>query len=1004
MKSFLGCIVCYSICVILLLTASTYVAQAQSNKEFIIDESFDGYNINEPLNSLNGGKGWKGPWSGNGKPRFIMQPVMSYNDGAIASLKTIAVVPTAEEKIYRQLAVPVKDWEGTIWIRFFYKQSASTERAGLLLLENDSEKLFIGQSVVEGKSNGKKEIGAQLNDERMHLFVARIDFAKGKDIAYVFIDPGTASVPDPEGANVTITGNFSFDRICLLAGAGQKNLKNQVVFGPLRMARKFEEAVAMATSLVTTSQTGAVLNMKVMSWKKERQGLVIITSGGVLQLAPLRKTLKVQFSAKGEPDPLKSFAVTTNPVGETFTVKEGTAYLSLTTTNYTVRVIKATSRIQLFDNTGKLLIEESLEGGREPVANNHIAIKSSFSLTNTEALFGLGQFRDGFLNLRNHKRELVQFNTQAAVPVLLSTNGWGLFWDNPSRTLFSDSPKGMLLSSDEGNEINYYLFVGKQLDDLIAQYRNLTGTAPMLPRWALGYHQSRNKYGSQEEVIAIAERMRKEKIPFSSIFIDYYYWGKYGTGSHQFDEQLFPDIRSLADKVHKDFHGQLIATVWPTFKPGTSNYEAMKNGGFLLEGVKALDGTVYDAFNPKAAALYWEQVKKGLLPTGIDGWFLDGPEPDNAATFLPATTYYGPAAKVRNVFPLVHSKTFYEGLLKYYPNQRPYLLTRCAWASQQKNGTAIWSGDIPSTFDELKKQIPAGLNFVAAGIPYWTTDIGGYSGGNPLDTAYREVYTRWFQYGTFCPIFRSHGRRFPGNTKGPNELWTFGSEVQKNCTSFDMLRYRLMPYIYSLSGNITRQHYTSMRLLAFDFPNDSAVFNIADQFMYGPAMLINPVTDAGVRQRKVYLPKGTDWINFWNGEKQKGGQVVTADAPIDRIPIFIRAGSIIPMGREMQYTDELSNDTLELRVYTGSDGQFELYEDDGKTFNYKNGDFRRTLFTWNDENRKLSIRNGSGHFKGIAKQRTFHIVWVGPNNGTGVSTAKPDRIIQYSEEPVDITF
>ncbi|MDD4922359.1 MAG: glycoside hydrolase family 31 protein, partial [Bacteroidales bacterium] len=532
--------------------------------------------------------------------------------------------------------------------------------------------------------------------------------------------------------------------------------------------------------------------------------------------------------------------------------------------------------------------------------------------------------------------------------------------------------------------------------NLIGEYRRLTGEAPMLPVWALGYHQSRNKYSTQEEVLSVAERMRKEKIPMSSIFIDYYYWGKYGTGSHRFDEAQFPDVPGMLKKLHEEYHTKAVITIWPSFRTGTPNYQEMNNAGFLLKGSKALDGAVYDAFNPKAAEMYWKQVAASLIPLGIDGWFLDGPEPDLVPPFLPTTTYAGPAHLVRNLYPLVHSTNFYKGLIGAFPNKRPYLLTRCAWASQQRNSTAVWSGDIPTSMRELKTQITAGLNFVASGIPYWTTDIGGYAGGDPADPAYQETFTRWWQYGVFCPIFRSHGKRFPGDRKTPNELWAYGAKAQKICTDFSNLRYRLLPYIYSLSGEVTLNNYTTMRLLAFDFPKDTSVWNIKDQFMYGPALLVNPVTEPGAASRDVYLPSGTSWVDFWTGETWTGGQTIKADAPISRIPLYVRAGSVIPMGPFVQFTGEKDAAAVELRVYTGADGAFELYEDDGETFDYKNGQFSRIPMTWNEQAKTLDIGTRQGSFKGMPGTKTFHIVWVGKQNGTGIDEAKAKKTILYS--------
>ncbi len=760
-----------------------------------------------------------------------------------------------------------------------------------------------------------------------------------------------------------------------------------------------EVVLADGTGDPSTIPTDA---MPVISWKKKNNALSIKTKGGWLKLQPvLRKALRVQFAEEHKLDSAKNYGVLKEPDAVEWTLEVDANTLSMITPDFIVKISRSTSRIQLFSADGSLLLQEPAQGGRVNIGE-HVRISNVFELTPDEALYGLGQYRDNVLNLRGHKRELVQFNTQAAVPVLLSTKGWGMFWDNPGRTLFSDGAGGMSFASDEGSELSYYLFVGDHLDDIVAAYRELTGPAPLPPKWALGYHQSRNKYRTQDEVLSIAKRMREEHIPMDSIFIDYFYWEKHKTGSHKFDEDLFPDVPGMLKTLHDELNTKVVITVWPTFAKGTKHYEELHANGFLLEGVKALDGTVYDAFNPSAAAMYWNQLMETLIPTGIDGFFLDGPEPDHVNSFLKSTTYDGPATHVRNLYPLVHATTFANGLLEAYPNKRPYILTRCAWAGQQRTGTAVWSGDIKSDFDELRKQVTAGLNFVASGIPYWTTDIGGYSGGDAADESYREVFTRWWQYGTFCPVFRAHGRRFPGDRTGPNELWAFGPKVQSICSNFGNLRYRLMPYIYSLSDRVWSEDYTPMRLMAFDFPQDKKVRDIKDQFMYGPAFMVNPVLAAGVNQRDVYLPAGSSWFDFWSGQVLTGGQTLSAPAPIERIPLFVRAGSIVPMGAKDQYVGEASGSPIEIRVYRGADGMFTLYEDDGESHSYQKGVHVRIPFHWSERLQTLTIGQREGDFSGMQKAKTFHIVWVAQKHGVGVDSTKADHVVEYTGRPVKI--
>lgn len=685
---------------------------------------------------------------------------------------------------------------------------------------------------------------------------------------------------------------------------------------------------------------------RVISWKQEKDGMWVTTTGGMLRLQPAAEgVIRISYGTRNGIDAIHNFAVESSrrkTDGEKFKVTKTQQTINFSTSIYTIKINLEQGYITLLDATGSTLISETPGKARLDVDGDSVCPYTSFTLqSKDEGVYGLGQFRDGRLDLRNCQRELVQFNTQAAVPVLYSTNGWGIFWNNYTRTIYNDDANGMTFHSDYGDVVDYYLFVGKTMDELISRYRTLTGHVPMLPEWSLGYHQSRNRYHNRRELLQICEKMKQNDIPFSSIFIDYHYWGKYGTGSMRFDESMWPDLPSMLDSLHNVYNTHLVITQWPCFKPGTPNYDLMKSKGYLLDGANAIDGIIYDVFNPAARKEY-QNLIQGLLHSGVDGWFLDGPEPDYVPNFLKTTTAMGPAPKVRNLYPLLHIANFYDALTKVSPHKRPYMLTRCAWAGQQRYGTAVWSGDIPTDFHELKLQIAAGLDFTATGQPYWTTDIGGYLKGDPKSKAYREVFTRWFQYGTFCPIFRCHGRREPFDTNGSNELWAYGDTVQKICTDLVHLRYKLMPYIYSLTRMVSHDDYTPMRLLAFDFPDDENTRDIRDEFMYGPAFLVSPVTEAGATSRKIYLPKGADWIDYHTGKRYDGGQTITADAPLERMPLFVKAGSIIP----------LANDTID--VYPGTDADLTLYEDDGETWKFKYGEYTETRLHWNDAKRKFT--------------------------------------------------
>jgi predicted alpha-1,2-mannosidase len=731
----------------------------------------------------------------------------------------------------------------------------------------------------------------------------------------------------------------------------------------------------------------------VNSWEKKDGELVIETVEGILHLRPYDFGALHYKLIPPEQNDKESYAVINEFPAIDFKIEEDDSDLALITGKYRFVLHKSTGNFSFYNSENKLLLKDAVNK-REAIKAGSIVPHNLFKITSEEALYGLGQFRDNALNLRGKKRELIQFNTQAAVPVIYSTAGWGLFWDNPSRTVFEDSKNGMSFTSDFGNKLDFYLFAGSTIDSLIASYRRLTGEVPMIPYWSLGYHQSRNKYATQEEILNIAQRMDKEKIQMSSIFIDYFYWQKYGTGSHRFDEALFPNPQSMLKTLQEKYQTKAVITIWPAFKKGTEHYEEFESKGMLLDGAKALDGIIYDVFNPEARNLYWKQILP-LVKTGLGGWFLDGPEPDQIASFLPANTFAGPAVTVRNLYPLLHAENFYNNLITLYPNERPYLLTRCAWAAQQRTGAAIWSGDIPTTFDELRKQITAGLNFVSTGIPYWTTDIGGYQGGDPESEEYRELFTRWFEYGTFCPIFRCHGRRYPGDTKAPNELWAYGEEVQEICTGYINLRYLLMPYIYTLTADVTHKNYTPMRLLAFDFPEDENVRDCKDQFMYGPAFLVCPVLEAGSTSREVYLPAG-GWFDFHSRRFYKGGQTITADAPLSKMPLYVKAGSIIPQYADSSKTNKIGN-SLKIYIYRGADGAFDLYEDDGSSFDYKKGKFHYIPFVWNDAKKELEIGAVQGNELIPANGKQLEIIPVGPT----LEKIHPVSVV-YKGEPLHI--
>jgi alpha-D-xyloside xylohydrolase len=426
--------------------------------------------------------------------------------------------------------------------------------------------------------------------------------------------------------------------------------------------------------------------------------------------------------------------------------------------------------------------------------------------------------------------------------------------------------------------------------------------------------------------------------------------------------------------LHNQYNCKLIVSVWPTFSEGNANWKKMNEKGYLLDDVVAWHlGQVYDAYNPEAGKLYYDMIKESYLDRGVDGIWFDATEPERLEKFELAECEMGDVADYLNLYSYFDMKHYIEN---HTPNakNRTVILTRSAFLGQQKFGTIVWSGDIGVDFMTLKEQIPTGLNFCMTGIPYWNTDIGGYLGGDPNDPAYQEVFVRWFQYGTFTPFFRAHGRRHPFESRsGHNEMWSFGEENQKILTKFIELRYRLMPYIYTTAHKVSTEGYTMMRALAFDYLHDEKVYEINDQFMFGESIMVCPVTDSGATSRKVYLPKGNDWYDYWTGKKYEGGQTIEADAPIESMPIFVKSGSIIPMGKDMQYTSEKPNDTLEIRIYGDADASFTLYEDEGDNYNYLEGKFSEITVAYTAKDNTLTIDNRTGGFEGMPENRVFII-------------------------------
>ncbi|MEI9921637.1 MAG: TIM-barrel domain-containing protein [Bacteroidota bacterium] len=544
------------------------------------------------------------------------------------------------------------------------------------------------------------------------------------------------------------------------------------------------------------------------------------------------------------------------------------------------------------------------------------------------------------------------------------------------------------LWSEAGDNINYYFIKGNNADEVIAGYRKLTGKAPIPPKWALGFWQSRERYRNQKELLDVVKEYRKRHIPLDNIVLDWQYWKDPDWGTHTFDASRFPDPKGMVDEIHK-LHANIMISVWPKFNKGTPSYDEMNEKGYLFKrniekkrkdwvGI-GYENTFYDPFNVEAGKLFWKRIDERLNKIGIDAYWLDATEPDMHSNLSieerklnMSPTALGPGAKFFNAYSLANSKNLYEGSRTVDPDKRVFILTRSAYAGQQRYAAATWSGDIVSRWSDFKDQVATGINFSLSGIPYWTMDIGGfatedrYSKTQPehLDE-WKELNTRWFQFGTFCPIFRSHGQ-YPFR-----EIYNIaqpGSEHYETMVAYDRLRYRLMPYIYTLAGKAYHDDYTIMRGLVMDFNNDPKVHDIADQYMFGPSIMVCPVTEYKARKRDVYLPAGTGWYDFYTNKYYEGGQKLTVEAPLNQIPLFVKEGAIIPMGPDMEYSTE-KTDPVTITVYTGKDSEFNLYEDEAINYNYESDAF--SLIPLDYRNNKLEVGRRYGEFDGMKEKRKF---------------------------------
>ncbi|SFD88301.1 glycoside hydrolase family 31 protein [Thermophagus xiamenensis] len=687
-------------------------------------------------------------------------------------------------------------------------------------------------------------------------------------------------------------------------------------------------------------------------------------------------------------------------------------------------------------STGKPLLSEK-ESSAEftkfiDAGNETYSVSQSFELEKDEAIYGLGILQNGKMVQRDIEVHMVQNNTQDFVPFFQSNKGYGLFWDNYSPTTFSDNKEQTSFSSEVGDGIDYYFMYGKNADGVVAQMRELTGQVPMFPLWTYGYWQSRERYKSQDELVGVVHKYRELGVPLDGIILDWRYWGNnYLWNAMEFLNEEFYNPQKMINDVH-NMNAHMIISIWNSFGPHTKPYRELDSINALFDfktwpesgsfkwppnpdypsGVR-----VYDAYNPAARDIYWKYLNKGIFSLGMDGWWIDSSEPDHfdpKPSDFDNQTYLGSFRKVRNAYPLMTVGGVYKHQREVTSDKRVFILTRSVFAGQQRYGANTWSGDVVASWDALRKQISNGLNLSLCGVPYYNSDIGGFflwDYQNPLQNAdYRELYARWIQFGAFCPMMRSHG------TDAPREIYQFGKKgepIYDAIEKYINLRYSLLPYIYSTSWDVSKNQSTMMRALVMDFPNDKKALNIDDQYLFGKSILVCPVTErmynengqadfSTVKERELYLPAGTRWIDFWTGEMLEGGQIITRETPLDIMPLYVKAGSIIPIGPDVQYAEEKPWDNLEIRIYEGADGEFTLYEDENDNYNYEKGMYSTIKFSWEDENKTLTISDRNGSFPGMLAERKFNILIVKPGKMNKMDAEKYDKTIIYKGKRVSV--
>lgn len=767
-------------------------------------------------------------------------------------------------------------------------------------------------------------------------------------------------------------------------------------------------------------------------------------------------TLRVLKTPQGKSVKKESLSVIAHPKNSGIKITTpGNGCIVMTSQTLTVTLNPQTGIITYAKPNGDtLLIEQENVKAFTPIndaGRSTYSVYQGFTTSKEEGLYGLGQLQNGQMMQRDITKHLVQGNVEDVSPFFQSTKGYGVFWDNYSGTTYTDNEQETSFRSEIGDCIDYYFMYGGSADGVIAEVRALTGDVPMMPLWSYGFMQSKERYKSQEETVGVVKKYRELGIPLDCIIQDWQYWGhNYLWNAMDFQNPTFSRPKDMIDEVHA-LNARMMISIWSSFGPATKPYRALDKEGLLFDietwPQSGVDGwppnmeypsgvRVYDAYSPKARDIYWEHLNKGIFQLGMDGWWMDSTEPDHfnhKESDFDRQTSLGSYRSVRNAYPLVSVGGVYDHQRALTQDKRVIILTRSGFLGQQRYGSNVWSGDVQSSWDMFRKQITAGLNFSLTGMPHWNSDLGGFFAGsyntswgdnsatrNPM---YQELYVRWLQFGVFCPMMRSHGADVP------REFYWYGKKgepVYDALVDAVKLRYTLLPYIYSTSWDVTHNRSTFMRALFMDFLGDKQTWNINNAYMFGKAFLVAPVLHAQytpeVHQKKlkenegwdrnnketakapvltdftqtksmeVYLPADTRWYNYWTNEAIEGGQKLTVSTTLNRIPLFVRAGSIVPYGPEVQYTSEKKWDNLTLCIYPGNNGSFTLYEDEGDNYNYENGAYTEIPMNWDNASRILTIGARKGEYNGMLQKRQFIVKTIDGNSKTVTYTGKRIKV------------